>query len=75
MFVCVCHVYVCVRAGQRTGRGPRRGLVDFDGYPVPIYTHRWQKGTRESATAVVLVNREERESERKRSHTDGIDSN
>lgn len=31
------------------------------------------KGYGESA--VVLVNREERQSERKRSHTDGIDSN
>lgn len=68
----VC-MYVCVCAGQRTGRGPRKGLVDFDEYPVPIYTHRWRKGTRESV--VVLVNREERESERKRSHIDGIDSN
>lgn len=55
-----------------------RGL--FDGYPVPIYTHHWRKGTRESATAVVLVNtgergREREKNEEKRSHTDGIDSN
>jgi hypothetical protein len=37
------------------GLGDRgEGSLDSDGYPVPIYTHRWRKGTRESA--VVLVN-------------------
>jgi len=51
--------YVCVRMRDRgLGRGGRgRGRsLDSDGYPVPIYTHRWRKGTRESATTVVLVN-------------------
>jgi len=46
------------RERERMGRELRKGLVDFDGYPVPIYTHRWRKETRESVIVVVLVNRE-----------------
>lgn len=48
--------YVCRHTeNERRNRGES---LDFDGYPVPIYTHRWRKGTRESATTVVLVNTE-----------------